>query len=154
MLYFLFFKITYSYIQCWPWKFYNKEMRHKAIVTKEKVVMSTTIWNKRQQKTNGFWKTANEKGRTLTLQLQKTWLHAVLLFYKLIKKVRSRYNIVQFGWQVCFFFTILFFHNTLKIWKKLQRVWGLKYFEKVIWNIFEIRKGSRIVCPRFLLVRT
>lgn len=140
MLYFLFFKITYSYIQCWPWKFYNKEMRHKAIVNKEKVAMSTTVWNRNNKKKNRFWKTANEKGRTLTLQLQKNWLHLELLFSKLIKKVRSRYNIVPFGWRVCFFFTIFFFHNTLKIWKKLQRVWGLKYFEKVIWNIFKNKK--------------
>lgn len=140
MLYFLFFKITYSYIQCWPWKLYNKLMRHKTIVTKRKSGHEYHSLKQRQQKTNRFWKTANEKGKTLTLQLQKNWLHLELLFSKLIKKVRSRYNIVPFGWQVCFFFTIFFFHNTLKIWKNLQRVWGLKYFEKVIWNIFKNKK--------------
>ena len=56
MLYFLFFKITYSYIQLWPWKFYNKEMRHKAIVTKEKVAMSTTVWNRDNKKQTDFEK--------------------------------------------------------------------------------------------------
>lgn len=37
-------------------KIYNKEMRHKAIVNKEKVAMSTTVWNRNNNKKTDFEK--------------------------------------------------------------------------------------------------